>query len=56
MFFEAKLSENVKLRAQEGEVLGFEEIFVRNEQELADLPLAFESARKTLGLWLKNKS
>lgn len=54
IFFEAKLPENAQLHAQEGEVLGFEECFVRNEQELMALPLAFESARKTLGLWLKS--
>ena len=56
MFFEAVLPKGAKLHAQEGEVLGFEEVFVRNEEELAALPLAFESARKTLSLWLKNKA
>ncbi|MBO6218220.1 MAG: NUDIX domain-containing protein [Treponema sp.] len=54
-FFEATLPADAKLKAQEGEVLGFEEVFVRNEKELAELPLAFESARKTLALWLRNK-
>ena len=56
IFFEAKLPPNAQLHAQEGEVLGFEECSVTNEKELSELPLAFESARKTLGLWLKNAS
>ncbi|MBQ4378460.1 MAG: NUDIX domain-containing protein [Treponema sp.] len=55
MFFEAELPENAELHAQEGEVLGFEEIFVRNEEELAAVPLAFESARKTLQKLLNSK-
>jgi mutator protein MutT len=55
IFFEAVLPKGAKLHAQEGEVLGFEEVFVRNEKELAEIPLAFDSARKTLSLWLKNK-
>ena len=55
IFFEAKLPENSKLHAQEGEVLELEEVSVQTETELANLPLAFESARKTLSLWLKNK-
>ena len=56
MFFEAVLPENAELRTQEGEVLGLREVFVRNERELADLPLAFDSARKVLALWLRNKN
>lgn len=55
LFFEATLPKDAALHAQEGEVLGFEECFVRNEQELAELPLAFDSARKTLALWLRTK-
>ena len=55
IFFEAKLPENAELHAQEGEVLSVEHCFVRSEQELSELPLAFESARKTLSLWLKNR-
>ncbi|WP_407426618.1 NUDIX domain-containing protein [Treponema sp.] len=53
VFFEAKLPVNAELHAQEGEVLGFSEVSVQNEKELAEVPLAFESARKTLELWLK---
>jgi ADP-ribose pyrophosphatase YjhB (NUDIX family) len=48
IFYLAELPEHAELHAQEGEVLGFEEVFVRNEEELASLPLAFDSARKTL--------
>ena len=55
IFFEAVLPKGAELHAQEGEVLGFEEVFVRNEKELAEIPLAFESARKTLSLWLEEK-
>lgn len=55
IFFEAKLPENAELHAQEGEVLAFEECTVQTEEDLAQLPLAFESARKTLALWMKNK-
>lgn len=55
LFFEATLPQNAKFHTQEGEVLSLEECFVRNEQELAELPLAFESARKTLALWLGSK-
>ena len=53
IFYEAKLPENAELHAQEGEVLGFEEVLIQSVDDLKDLPLAFESARKTLTLWLK---
>ena len=55
IFFEAILPPGAKLHAQEGEVLGFEEVSVKCEEDLAEIPLAFESARKTLSLWLKQK-
>ena len=55
IFFEAVLPENAELHAQEGEVLGFEEVSIKSEEDLKDVPLAFESARKTLTLWLKDK-
>lgn len=54
LFFEAVLPETPELKAQEGEVLSFEKCYVRNEEDLKNLPLAFESARKTLSFWLKN--
>ena len=55
IFFEAILPKNAELHAQEGEVLGFEEVLIQSEEDLIDIPLAFESARKTLKLWLNNK-
>ena len=55
LFFEANLPYGATLKAQEGEVTAFEWCFVRNEKELASLPLAFESARKTLAFWLKEQ-
>lgn len=55
LFFTAELPAGATLSAQEGEVTAFEWCFVRNEQELAELPLAFESARKTLAVWLKGR-
>ena len=33
-------------------VTGFEEVLIQSVDDLNDLPLAFESARKTLTLWL----
>lgn len=53
IFYEATLPPNVRLHAQEGEVLGFEEVLIQRQEDLENLPLAFESARKTLRLWLK---
>ena len=55
IFFEAILPSNAELHAQEGEVLGFEEVSIKSEEDLKDVPLAFESARKTLTLWLNQK-
>ena len=53
LFFTAKLPAGAELSAQEGEVTAFDWRSVQNERELSELPLAFESARKTLALWLK---
>ena len=53
LFFEAKLPAGAVLSAQEGEVTALEWKSVRNEEELAELPLAFDSARKTLAVWLR---
>lgn len=53
VFFEATLPENAELHAQEGEVLSLDSYSVQNEEELENLPLAFESARKTLKIWLE---
>lgn len=53
LFFEAKIPEGAKLKAQESEVESFEPRFVRNAEELEKLPLAFESARKTLEKYIE---
>lgn len=53
IFFEAKLPENAKLKAQESEVLSFEPKFVRNKEELNEIPLAFDSAKKVLEKYLE---
>ncbi len=55
IFYEAVLPEGAELHAQEGEVLGFEEVSIKSTEDLKELPLAFESARKTLTLWLKER-
>ncbi|MCR4823651.1 MAG: NUDIX domain-containing protein [Treponema sp.] len=55
MFFAAKLPEDAELKPEEGEVLGFESIQIKNQEDLKNLPLAFESARKTLEFWLKKR-
>lgn len=56
IFFEAKLPKDAQFRPQESEILDLEEVFVRNEEELAAVPLAFDSARKTLEMWLKMRA
>lgn len=48
MFFKAVLPPDEKLKPEETEVLSLERISVSNLKELEELPLAFESARKTL--------
>lgn len=48
LFFRAELPRGAAFKTQESEVLSLERRFVRTEQELSELPLAFESARKTL--------
>ncbi len=53
LFFEATLPQNARFKTEKSEVLSLEPHFVRTEEELNLLPLAFESARKTFSLWLK---
>ena len=55
LFFEAVLPPDAKLVAQEGEVTGFERCPVRTAADIDALPLAFESARKTLHVWLERR-
>lgn len=53
LFFEAVLPENCTFKPQESEVLSLDAYSIRNQEELEELPLAFESARKTFEVWLK---
>ncbi|MGP1457786.1 MAG: NUDIX hydrolase [Treponema sp.] len=43
------------LETQEGEVSGFCEVRITSESDLEKVPLAFESARQTLKLWLQKR-
>ncbi|HAH63746.1 MAG TPA: NUDIX hydrolase [Treponema sp.] len=42
------------LHGQQSEVLGFTSVHVGSGSDIAEIPLAFDSARKTLECWLKN--
>lgn len=55
VFFEAVMPENAEFVAQKSEVLAFEKCSVTTQKIIDELPLAFESARKTLSLWLSLK-
>lgn len=48
LFFEAEIPEGAELKAQEGEVLAFEPMRAGSEDEIEQIPLAFESARLAL--------
>lgn len=56
LFFEAVLPPGAQLRPQEGEVTGFERCLLSTAADIDALPLAFESARRTLKLWLQARS
>jgi len=43
------------LHGQQSEVLGFTSVHVDSERNIEEIPLAFESARKTLECWLKHQ-
>lgn len=61
IFFSAELPSGIATvdeliahaRRELSEVAGLTGVRVTTEQELAEIPLAFESARRTLSLWLK---
>ena len=53
IFFKAVLPPDAELTPQPGEVDAFERIKIQKEEDIETIPLAFESARKTLKLWLK---
>lgn len=55
IFFAAKILENNDFLTQKGEVLSLEWKSVKTKAELDSLDLAFESARKTLSVWLESK-
>lgn len=55
LFFEAELPQDAELHAQETEVASFERREVKSAADIEALPLAFESARKTLEVWLKKR-
>ncbi len=54
LFFKAEIPAKEQLKAQQGEVDGFERVLIQTEEDIEKLPLAFESARKTLKIWLKS--
>lgn len=56
MFFTAKLPEGYVFHAQESEVSGFMWIPIHTAADIDTIPLAFESAKKTLLVWLEEKS
>ncbi|MDE5898996.1 MAG: NUDIX domain-containing protein [Treponemataceae bacterium] len=64
LFFTAELPERAgtiaelmqKLHGQESEVAGFCARAVRTPEDIARLPLAFESAKKSLTVWLSTRT
>ena len=55
LFFEAVLPERAELEIQKGEVTELVRVKFETEEDIKNLPLAFESARKTLLYWYKNR-
>ena len=55
MFFTAELPEDFELHAQKSEVKEFEWIKIESVSDIEKIPLAFESAKKTLTKWLEEK-
>ncbi|MBQ3671823.1 MAG: NUDIX domain-containing protein [Treponema sp.] len=56
VFFLAVIPSGAVFKTQESEVLSLERRFARTEEEIAGLPLAFESARKTLEILQKRNN
>lgn len=56
VFFTAALPTNAALQAQESEVAGFQWAEISCSDDIEDLPLAFESARRALRLWYRTRS
>jgi len=55
VFFEAVLPNDAQFKTQESEVLSLEEYAATTEEEINALPLAFESARKTLKIYINTQ-
>lgn len=55
LFFTAELPGDFELRPQESEVAGFEWVKIESPEDVEKCPLAFESAKKTLKIWLEEK-
>ena len=55
MFFTAVLPDDAEFNLQKTEVAQVQKHFIRNLQDLSELPLAFDSARNALEFWVKNK-
>ena len=53
LFFEAILPENTEFSAQKSEVASLKRVLIQTEEDVDNASLAFESAKKTLKLWLK---
>ena len=53
LFFEAILPENTEFSAQKSEVASLKRVLIQTEEDVDNANLAFESAKKTLKLWLK---
>ncbi|WP_149554430.1 NUDIX hydrolase [Treponema pectinovorum] len=52
LFFTAQLPDGVKFNLQETEVAGLEWFSVKDEKSIDEIPLAFESAKRTLKFFL----
>ena len=55
LFFAAKIPNNVKYNILKEEVLKLEFLKVENDDDISNLQLAFDSAKKILKIYLKNK-
>ncbi len=56
LFFTATLPDTAELKAQKGEVDGFEWVAIQNKDDIEKCPLAFPSAKKALYAWLEQNN
>ena len=54
-FFIAEIADNANFDLEADEVADVKWCSLENERDLLNLPLAFDSARKALDFWIKNK-